>query len=395
MHSERLHYMDNLRAIIMIAGVFFHAALAYSPFLHAVWMSADTINSPIMDWFIHFSHAFRMPLFFLLAGFFAALLIERRGSGGLLKNRALRVLLPFIIFWPIIQAGIIVPLMWAVNHIENLPPLLQFIAAMQNNPDAPKMPPSTGHLWFLYYLMFFYVLLCVIREFNFTWLAKLIAGLPPIVALIVLPLLLVPGLWLTQLPHPAPDSFMPQPWAFIFYGLFFAYGYGLFKHPGMLEKIGRYWPALLVISAVLNSLFFYWLPGPASFQGLALEWPMRLALTLCLAYTAVYMSIACLALAKKWLTTHNRVMRYFADASYWIYIAHLPIVLAIQYWLLDQPGNIAYKYTLSVAGTLVICILSYALLVRPTPVGWLLNGRKKHSLAPTRSEEVEVTSNPL
>ncbi len=80
MHSERLHYMDNLRAIIMIAGVFFHAALAYSPFLHSVWMSADSINSPAMDWFIHFSHAFHMPLFFLLAGFFAALLIERRGS---------------------------------------------------------------------------------------------------------------------------------------------------------------------------------------------------------------------------------------------------------------------------------------------------------------------------
>jgi|SRR5690554_870924 len=377
MHSERLHYMDNLRAIIMIAGVFFHAALAYSPFLHSVWMSADSIHSPVMDWFIHFSHAFRMPLFFLLAGFFAALMIERRGSGGLLKNRALRVLLPFIIFWPIIQAGIIVPLMWAVHHIENLPPLLQFVAAMQNNPDAPKMPPSTGHLWFLYYLMFFYVLMCVIREFNFAWLEKRIAGLPPLASLSFLPLLLVPALLLTHVPHPAPDSFILQPWALIFFGLFFGYGYLLFKHPGMLASSGRYWPLLLGISAVLTSLFSYWLPESASLQGFDLEWPRRLGLTLCLAYTAVYMSITCLSLAKRWLTTHNRVMRYFADASYWIYIAHLPIVLAIQYWLLDQPGSIAYKYSLSVIGTLFICILSYAVLVRPTPVGRLLNGRKK------------------
>ena len=169
----------------MVAGIFFHAALAYSPFLHGVWMSADSINSPVVDWFIHFSHAFRMPVFFLLAGFFAALLLERRGAGGLLKNRALRVLLPFIIFWPIIQAGIILPLMWAVNNINNLPPLLQFVAAMQDNPDAPKMPPSTGHLWFLYYLVFFYILTVVIREFNIGRLGAWIASLPPAVVILL------------------------------------------------------------------------------------------------------------------------------------------------------------------------------------------------------------------
>ncbi len=31
--QDRLHYMDQLRALAMLAGVVFHAALAYSPLM--------------------------------------------------------------------------------------------------------------------------------------------------------------------------------------------------------------------------------------------------------------------------------------------------------------------------------------------------------------------------
>src|SRR5690606_33122190 len=165
MHPEenRLHYMDNLRAIIMTLGVFFHAALAYSPSLHSVWFSADQVNSPIMDHLVAFTHQFRMPLFFAIAGFFAALLVERRGVGSMLRNRSLRVLLPLVVFWPLVTLGIILPIGWAITQVQNPSPVLQFIAFMQSQPDAPKPPPTTAHLWFLYYLMFFYLLTWVIR----------------------------------------------------------------------------------------------------------------------------------------------------------------------------------------------------------------------------------------
>ena len=35
----------------------------------------------------------------LLAGFFAALLMEKKGTGHLVKNRAQRILIPLILFW--------------------------------------------------------------------------------------------------------------------------------------------------------------------------------------------------------------------------------------------------------------------------------------------------------
>ena len=39
--GDRIHAMDNLRALAMLAGVVFHAALAYSPLMHMIWPPAD------------------------------------------------------------------------------------------------------------------------------------------------------------------------------------------------------------------------------------------------------------------------------------------------------------------------------------------------------------------
>ena len=41
----RLPAMDNLRALAMLAGVVFHAALAYSPLMHPIWPLADAGRS--------------------------------------------------------------------------------------------------------------------------------------------------------------------------------------------------------------------------------------------------------------------------------------------------------------------------------------------------------------
>ena len=72
--TQRLHYLDNLRALAMIGGVFFHAALAYSPVLHNLWLTADNHQSAVVDIVSWFSHLFRMPVFFVIAGFFVAYL---------------------------------------------------------------------------------------------------------------------------------------------------------------------------------------------------------------------------------------------------------------------------------------------------------------------------------
>ncbi len=383
MHPEesRLHYMDNLRAIIMTLGVFFHAALAYSPALHGVWFSADQVNSPIVDHLVAFTHQFRMPLFFAIAGFFAALLVERRGVGGMMKNRSLRVLLPFVIFWPLVTLGIILPIGWALTQVQNPSPLLQFIAVMQNQPDAPKPPPTSAHLWFLYYLMFFYGLTWIVRTLLPASLGDRLVNLHPLILAWLLPLLLLPGLALARLPFPAPDSFLPQLWALLFFGSFYAFGYLLYRSSTLVDYFARRWHWLILASVLAYLPFHGFSPKEVSFMPASLPWTNRLVLMLTTAAMSVWLSLAGLAFARNCLNQRNGFMRFLSDASYWIYIVHLPILLAIQYWLLDQSGGWVYKFTLSVSLTLAVCVVSYLLLVRWTPIGWMLNGRRKKMLA--------------
>ncbi len=66
--QHRYYFMDNLRAVAMLIGIFFHAALAYSPYIHNVWYVADPAKSMVLDFFVSISHLFRMPLFFLISG---------------------------------------------------------------------------------------------------------------------------------------------------------------------------------------------------------------------------------------------------------------------------------------------------------------------------------------
>ncbi|MFT7561070.1 MAG: glucan biosynthesis protein C [Flavobacteriales bacterium] len=375
--NERLHYMDNLRAIVMIAGVFFHASLAYAAYLNPIWFTADVVQSKTMEVGFNFLHVWRMPLFFVISGFFTALLIQRRGMDALFKNRLLRVLLPLFIFWPLVAAALIMPIGWALENVQNKSPLLNMIAYMQNIPDAPKPPPTLAHLWFLYYLMIFYVLTWGFRQLPFAKLKEMILAIHPLIAVCLLPLLLLPGLSIPTIPYPAPDAFMPQAWAILFFGPFFAYGYFLFSSSRLLDYFERSWPLLLAASCIIYVPMVYLYPDVIDFQYQNPEWKVRLPLILCIAYIATLMSIMALVGAKKLLDIRNGFMRYMSDATYCIYIVHMPIVLIIQYWLLDQEGGVAYKFLVSSLGTLAICFVSYALLVRWTPIGWLLSGKRK------------------
>ena len=90
--NERRHDLDALRAGAMLLGIVLHAALAYTGI--PIWPTVDDAWPPFMA-INNIIHGFRMPLFFLLSGFFTAMLWQRRGLGGLLIHRVKRILLPW------------------------------------------------------------------------------------------------------------------------------------------------------------------------------------------------------------------------------------------------------------------------------------------------------------
>ncbi len=105
--ADRRHDLDALRSFAMLLGIALHAALAY---IGAGWVVSDERSSPGLGMLVPAIHGFRMPLFFLLSGFFSAMLWRRRGLVYLLSQRACRILLPLAL-----ACLTIVPAMWGVT----------------------------------------------------------------------------------------------------------------------------------------------------------------------------------------------------------------------------------------------------------------------------------------
>jgi hypothetical protein len=68
-------------------------------------------------------------------------------------------------------------------------------------------------------------------------------------------------------------------------------------------------------------------------------------------------------------------VRYIADSSYWVYLTHLPIVLALQVMVYNW-NSLLLKLVMVIGGTNTFTMLSYHWGVRFTVMGKWLNGRQ-------------------
>src|SRR5690606_25777692 len=80
--------------------------------------------------------------------------------------------------------------------------------------------------------------------------------------------------------------------------------------------------------------------------------------------------------ALRYLGGYGPVRRYVADASYWIYLAHLPVVAALQVWVGHWPLLWSLKFPFIPVASLALLFASYHWPVRPTVLGQLLIGRR-------------------
>lgn len=364
--SPRLHDLDNLRALAMLAGVLFHAALAYSPLMHPYWLTADRSHSMWVDVIVWFPHLFRMPLFFTIAGFFAARLVERRGLGGMLRNRRARVLVPLVIFWPLITLAMAAMIPWVLGHVEHAPPLL--VLLQQDN--VRSRLPGLGHLWFLAYLLLFYLVVWMATAGEWKASAAWALTTTPLRLLGLTPLLLLPALASVTAPTPAPDGLLPQLWALVYYGGFFLFGYALHQHPATIPH-ARPGPGSLGLASLTAYLLFLVLLGrQAEHRG------VHLVVALLEAYISVWMTVWCLQMGRRWLHTQSVWLRFVSDSSYWTYLIHLPVVFAVQFLLTDWDAWWFTKWTVSVVATLAVCLTTYQVAVRDRALGRLLNGAR-------------------
>ena len=98
-------------------------------------------------------------------------------------------------------------------------------------------------------------------------------------------------------------------------------------------------------------------------------------------------TFAAIGLALRFLSNPSPLRRYVADASYWMYLIHVPLVLAMQIAVarLDWPAPV--KLTLILAVVIAMLLLSYRWFVRSTWLGAWLNGRRQPRAIPSLASQ--------
>ena len=88
--------------------------------------------------------------------------------------------------------------------------------------------------------------------------------------------------------------------------------------------------------------------------------------------------MALLGLALRYLTRESPARRYLADASYWIYLAHLPVVMAASVVASRVDGPWWLEFPVCLVGSLAVLLGTYHLFVRYSALGVMLHGKRRH-----------------
>src|SRR3712207_2769284 len=93
--ATRLAYVDNLRTLLATLVVVHHVGQAYGP-TGGDWPIFNPTRTAILGPFFAVNASFFMGLFFLIAGYFVPQAYDRKGAGGFLKDRLLRLGVPLL-----------------------------------------------------------------------------------------------------------------------------------------------------------------------------------------------------------------------------------------------------------------------------------------------------------
>jgi glucan biosynthesis protein C len=364
--SQRRHHLDAIRVSAILLLIPYHAAR---------YIQKGSGDAKIVDAVVWFVHTWHMPLFFAISGFLAASALRRSNAARQLRSRFRRLGLPL-----------------AVGMLTVVP-LANFlvIGAAAVWPRDEVLPPkreldlanvfswTPRHLWFIAYLLMISVLAIGIwlaiqrapglgaainrafRNLMRSWWA------PPVLAAISAAILLTKTGWVAG--GSASNSLVPAPTLFAYYSFFFLFGWLLSGQGSLLEELKRgAWLRLGagVLIAVPAFLLFYdngdftgnvGTPGIlAEIDELRLYGLFTVGLVCWLTLFGIWGVLA------RYVRKESRLLRYLSDASFWIYLVHIPFLVALQSSLSETDLAVPARYVLTVCGTLALALGTYALI---------------------------------
>ena len=363
--TERMHYLDTLRAAMMVMGITFHAGLIYS--VNSNWIITDTSQSQLITWITYWLHVFRMPAFFIVAGFFCAFLYHRVDKQKFLKVRLSRL-------------GI--PLVTTAITLN----LAQFFITGQPTSESGSVVTffSRGeylqHLWFLVNLLLYTLLFLaasqIVKVAGKSILKRVVilTGRVPVYLLaLVLPAATLCIYALNKIGFPLYSTVFSAVSVFMImlYLPYFLFGLAIYYRPEMYRR----WVTapllplaiLCVCIFTLQSVTERMLAG----QGMVYE-----VLSVYLSTSLSWLSSALIfSVFYRYFQHPSAWGRRISEASYTIYLFHHVIVIALGTALLNWHAPALIKYLLVCAATFFITIVIHEKVINQNrALKWIFSG---------------------
>ncbi len=363
-----------LRAFIVVVVLAHHSVLAYLPLVPppATSLGAQPRSwraFPVVDsqrWmgfslFVGFNDTFFMALFFFLSGLFVWKSLVRKGSGTFLRDRFLRLGLPFVVV-----AALVAPLAYYPAYLQTgaNPSLAAFGREWLGLGEWP-----TGPAWFVWVLLAFDCLAVAcfrlmprsIKAPALPWRGDLpgpaafFALLVAVSAAAYVPLLHVFG----PLAWASLGPFVFQTSRPLHYAVYFAAGtvvgaYGIER--GLLApggKLARRWPAW-----ILAALAAYWFVVVAAILVMTSRISLPMWETLggfAFVLSCAASGFAFLSIFLRFVRARGRVFDSLTRNAYGMYLIHIAFVAWLQYALLRAQmspiakGSIVFLCTLALS----------------------------------------------
>lgn len=368
---SRDHYWDVIRGTLMLLGVPYHASLVYRA--HRTWWVQSPEASAFASLFGEMLKSFRMPAFFVLAGYFSILLLRRRPRGEWLRSRIVRLAVPFVSAMLLLNPIQIV----ASAFAQQWPDAWNWSAALPSILTNLRAPGShwIRHLWFLQVLLMYCFLLAGLYPFlQNPKIPGLLSRLRPVT---YAPLCVVfCCIWILMTDAGAfvfkktgigdPFAGMLDLKSFFFYLPFFFIGVLIQYSPSLQHRFrsAHRTDVLLGLSACIAFGFIARIDGNA----------MAILADVVLAFASIYMTITIISLSFRHFNHPSPLVTRFVDASFTIYLVHVPIITMLGLLLHRVTFPPVIEYVLLVIGTFLLSYGAHMAVRRSAILLFLFNG---------------------
>ncbi len=378
--STRRYDLDWLRLIAIIILLFFHTGMWFN---HWGWHVKNNELSYTFQYWMIWSHNFRMQLLLFISGAGTFMALGTRTAGQFRKDRFRRLFIPLIF-----GMLVVVPPQIYYERISQYASYWDFYKTVfQFKPYPEGGSLSWHHLWFILYL-FIYSLLAL-PLLRFLRSAKAEVFKTKVYSLLASPagILLLPSIFIliTQVvlrPYfPEETHSLWNDWAyFIYYLIFFVMGILCYSIPQLWSAIGanrKYLlGALLVSLAPFYICYFH-------FRGLlVLPWSIDTIETtfdVCSIFVSWFTVITIIGFGQHYLNRPHPWLSKINEGLYPFYILHQTVIIAIGYYVCQWDWSISAKYWMICFLTLTSCVGFYLLIIRPFNVMRFLFGLKRKS----------------